>query len=228
MEWFKQSWGIQAGFALAFLLIVVAFFYIRSQHIKIKKLQAEVESWLVDSLTGLLSRRRVMDIYYWLFDQVYTTLFSPEDKERRGDDAAWKNLAVVMFDLDRSRKMVEDYGREAVDEVAKKFGELLKKEVRNTDLAGRYGDDEFIVLLATNVEGARTFATRVRLNFKKSRFQCKGKPFSATVSCGLAVIDADADRDTFVERAISALKVAKSSGRDCTAVWGKERTEIVK
>lgn len=227
MEWFKQSWVIQAGFALAFLLIVVAFFYIRSQRIIIKKLQAEVESWLMDSLTGLLSRRRVMDIYYWLFDQVYAALYNT-DKERRGDDAAWKNLAVVMFDLDNSRKIFETHGSEAMKDVVAKFGKLLQNEVRNSDLAGRYGGDEFIVLLATNLDGAKAFASRVRMNFKKCRFTHKNKPFSATVSCGLAVIDVDSDRDTFLDRAISALKTAKSCGRDCAAIWGRERTEIVK
>jgi len=226
MDWFKQPWGIQAGFGLAFLLIVVAFLYIRNQHIRIKKLQAEVESWLVDPLTGLLSRRRVMDIYYWLFDQVYAALYNT-DEERRGDDAAWKNLAVVMFDLDHSRKILAERDQEAVNDVVNKFGKLLKDEIRNADLAGRYGDDEFIVLLSTNLDGARAFTTRVRLNFKKFRFYHKSKPFSVTVSCGLTVIDQDADRDTFVERAISALKVAKSNGRDQIAVWGRERTEIV-
>ncbi|MEK7159520.1 MAG: GGDEF domain-containing protein [Patescibacteria group bacterium] len=227
MEWFNQPWGIQAGFGLAFLLIVVAFFYIRSQHIRIKKLQAEVESWLVDPLTGLLSRRRAMDIYYWLFDQVYAALYKI-DEDRRDDDAAWKNLAVIMFDLDHSRKILEIHGQATAESVAVKFGELLKREIRNADLAGRYGDDEFIVLLATNLAGAKAFSTRVRLNFKKLRFENKKKPFSATVSCGLTVIDSDSDRDTFVERAISALKVAKSSGRDCVAIWGRERTEIIK
>jgi len=226
MDWFKQPWGIQAGFGLAFLLIVVAFFYIRSQHIRIKKLQAEVESWLVDPLSGLLSRRRVMDIYYWLFDQVYAALYNT-DEERRGDDAAWKNLAVVMFDLDNSRKIIESHGQEAMKDVVVKFGKLLQNEIRNSDLAARYGGDEFIVLLATNLDGAKAFASRVRLNFKKCRFAYENKPFSATVSCGLAVIDMDSDRDTFVDRAISALKTAKSCGRDCAAVWGRERTEIV-
>ena len=103
------------------------------------------------------------------------------------------------------------------------FGEILARQVRTTDVAGRYGGEEFLVVLATGVEGAKSFVRRVRAELCKKRFSYKGKKFGVTATCGIAALDdQNCTREELIERADSALLNGKEA-RNRAVLWTLER-----
>lgn len=214
---------LQIGFGLTFILITVAFFFIRSQRQKIKQLREELDSWMKDALTGLASRRKAMEMYYWMFNIVHKAQFRDRRQSQREEDGISKALTVVMFDIDHFKKVNDEHGHIAGDMVLREFGEILNRQIRTTDVAGRYGGEEFFVVLATGVEGAKIFVRRVREELGKKRFQYKGKKFGVTVTCGLAALDnLNCTREELIERADSALLNGKGA-RNRAVLWTPER-----
>ncbi|MGH8103874.1 MAG: sensor domain-containing diguanylate cyclase [bacterium] len=102
----------------------------------------------VDSLTGLSNRRHLMD-----------SLRKEHERARRYD----KQYAVIMADLDHFKSINDNYGHAAGDEVLRVFGNLLMENSRLTDIIGRYGGEEFLIVIPENsVESAAQFAERLR------------------------------------------------------------------
>ena len=128
----------------------------------------------VDGLTGLFNRR------YWQerFDEMYKLCVRRD-----------KPSTAVMLDIDHFKRINDTYGHQAGDKVIKMLAALIKRCVRETDLAGRYGGEEFaIVLPETNEEGARDFATIVRELIEKAVFEFEGNIIPVTVSLGVAAL----------------------------------------
>jgi diguanylate cyclase (GGDEF)-like protein len=126
-------------------------------------------------------------------------------------------LSCVMSDLDRFKFVNDEYGHHAGDAVLKQFATLLKREAREIDAVGRYGGEEFIVLLpGTVLDAAVTFAERVRKQIEAHTFVFEGGSVCRTASFGVAGWPHPrvADCDRMVRAADDALYVAKEKGRN--------------
>jgi diguanylate cyclase (GGDEF)-like protein len=132
-------------------------------------------------------------------------------------------LAVALFDLDRFKDLNDSLGHAAGDSAIRRFGEILRGAVRATDVACRYGGEEFAILFpSSDSPSARAVAERVRLALSGERFTFDGTPFRITVSAGIA--DAGAaptDREEVLFRADKALYAAKGAGRNRVEVFGE-------
>src|SRR5687767_3565623 len=96
-------------------------------------------------------------------------------------------IACVMCDIDHFKKVNDTYGHAAGDEVLKQFAEILKAEAREIDRVGRYGGEEFLLLLpGTVLDAAVTFAERVREQIEAHDFVYEDERIRRTVSCGVA------------------------------------------
>jgi diguanylate cyclase (GGDEF)-like protein len=160
---------------------------------------------LTDELTGLPNRRHGV-----LF------LEAAFARAQRGD-----SLAVVLFDLDHFKGFNDRWGHAAGDRVLSAFGKLLGRSMRKSDLAVRWGGEEFLAILTmTEAAGARVFARRVREKLKDLRL-----PYGeVTVSGGLARFRRGmADTEALLGLADLALYQAKTMGRD--QVRGDPTTE---
>jgi diguanylate cyclase (GGDEF)-like protein/PAS domain S-box-containing protein len=115
--------------------------------------------------------------------------------------------ALVMIDLDHFKELNDDLGHLAGDNVLRCFGTMLREEVRADDLAGRYGGDEFLILLRSPANPAEVCA-RLRNSWIQRR------PSPATFSAGWAHVDGDQSTIIALELADCALYLAKTSGRD--------------
>jgi two-component system, cell cycle response regulator len=158
-----------------------------------------------DELTGCASRRAVMR---YLSEEL--------DLARRRNTP----LSVVLLDLDHFKEINDTYGHLAGDAVLRTFGEWLRSEGahRVKDCAGRFGGDEFVVVLPdTEPEGALRFAERARDYLASVTFVFGDTLVRASLSAGISAWP-DAEVETvekLIECADAALYEAKQTGRDC-------------
>jgi diguanylate cyclase (GGDEF)-like protein len=160
---------------------------------------------VTDELSGLASRR-------------YFETRLAEEWARR--DRYGTPLAVAIFDLDRFKGINDTMGHAAGDRVLRRFGELVRREIRSTDVACRYGGEEFAVLFAESTSSsASAVAERIRRALRRQEFDWEGKDFRATVSAGVAGAEEVGERSQLLFRADQALYRAKDKGRNRVVVW---------
>lgn len=130
-------------------------------------------------------------------------------------------LAAIMIDVDHFRRVNDSLGHEAGDGVLRELGALFKKSIRGSDIACRYGGEEFAIILAdATFDGARRRAEDIRAAVKRLELSHGGKPIGGlTVSLGVALCPYHADQAiTLLRKADAALYQAKSEGRDRVVV----------
>ncbi len=126
-------------------------------------------------------------------------------------------MAIVMCDIDKFKSVNDTYGHQAGDRVLKEFAQILTDGVREIDRVGRYGGEEFLLLLpGTVLDAAVTFAERLREMVRDHTFSYEGGTLNRTMSCGVAAWPHPLikDQDGLLRAADDALYVAKESGRD--------------
>lgn len=185
--------------------------------LRIKKLQEDLESRereleemndrlrrmsQTDGLTGLDNRRYLEERLHEMFEHSLR-LHEP--------------LSAVMCDIDHFKSVNDTHGHQAGDAILRQFAQLIKKQAREIDRVGRYGGEEFMIILpGTVLEAAETFAQRVREDIEKHVFTHDGLKLNRTVSCGVATWPHPkiASRDDLIRAADDSLYVAKETGRN--------------
>jgi len=155
-----------------------------------------------DELTGLLNRRALIER---LGDEVRRS------RRYRAD------LALIICDIDYFKEINDTYGHDAGDQVLRIISALIKDLLRQTDVIGRYGGDEFLLILPeTSLEGAREIAERIQHTVDAFEVHIGfDKPVKTTVSLGVAQFNIDKeDTNDLIKRADNALYVAKGKGRN--------------
>ena len=160
-----------------------------------------------DELTGLYNRR-------YLSDALDTEI----SRARRYGQP----LTLCLFDLDHFKRMNDRFGHDAGDTVLVSVAEILHQTVRSPDVAGRYGGEEFLVLLInTDLEKAGHFGGRLLEQVERRRFRFMDEEaVRITCSAGLAEFQRGEDAASLVHRADKAMYQAKEAGRNrvCSAV----------
>ncbi|MDT8429212.1 MAG: diguanylate cyclase [Pseudomonadales bacterium] len=159
-----------------------------------------------DYLTGISNRRNFIYQAERLLQRVQTQA---------------GNLCLVMLDLDHFKRVNDDYGHEAGDHVLQRCAAEVTGCIRPMDLFGRYGGEEFLVLLPdTTLTEARQIAERIRLAVKDMKVVYQDQVITVTISLGIAVWTADLSLDDLITQADQAMYAAKKAGRDCCRVYG--------
>ncbi len=130
--------------------------------------------------------------------------------------------ALVMFDIDHFKKVNDTYGHQAGDKVIQAVAEVVRKEARDTDIAGRYGGEEFVILLPdVDSAGARLFAERLRQKTEALTVDYDGQVIPFTISLGVAdLAQSSNDHQQLIEWADHALYQSKRNGRNQVSVHG--------
>jgi diguanylate cyclase (GGDEF)-like protein len=130
-----------------------------------------------------------------------------------------------MIDIDFFKKVNDTYGHDIGDKVIKTTAQILQKTIRKSDLAIRYGGEEFLVLLHFADDYAATIvAKKISEAFKKIEFQTNDNTsFHKTLSIGIAAYPKHSDDlAECIKQADTALYVAKTTGRDKVVVYNKD------
>lgn len=157
-----------------------------------------------DFLSGLLNRRAFF-----------------EHAEREWNRSVRYDLPIscLLMDIDHFKRVNDTFGHPAGDSVIRKVGEVIRKLFREIDVLGRYGGEEFsVVLFDCDVDAAATIAERLRQTLETLRMPEIDKDFQFTISLGLASRSLEVvNFDTLVDHADQALLNAKRTGRNRVA-----------
>lgn len=159
-----------------------------------KKLQELSEK---DALTGIYNRRG--------FEKFLDMEFKLARRYKRP-------LSLIMFDVDNFKKINDTFGHDVGDEVLKRITEIVKKNIRSTDIFARWGGEEFMILLPeTPLEKAKLVAEKLRRAIEKGDF---GKVGKVTASFGVTQLKDEDTPETFIKRVDQAMYLAKRKGKN--------------
>ncbi|WP_455219818.1 diguanylate cyclase [Kaarinaea lacus] len=132
--------------------------------------------------------------------------------------------SLILFDIDLFKDVNDDFGHQAGDEVIRITAEQVREKVRATDIPGRYGGEEFgIVLIDTTVESAQFLAERLRKSIEALTIDYDGNDINFTISLGVAEIsDQMHNYKEWLEHADQALYAAKDAGRNLVVLYNED------
>lgn len=130
-------------------------------------------------------------------------------------------VSLVMFDIDHFKKVNDTHGHPAGDKVIQSVAEVVSSHVRSADIAGRYGGEEFAVLLPdTDKAGALVFAERLRKAVEAQEVEHEGVIIQCTISLGVSDLSTPSSQyKELIERADQALYRSKHNGRNQATVY---------
>ena len=171
--------------------------YLLMQELKVKTGLLEKMS-VSDPLTGLYNRRYINEKFMHESDR-FSRYGSP--------------FSLILFDIDYFKKINDEFGHQYGDLVIKRVSEVIKTSIRDVDMAGRFGGEEFLVILPeTSTRGAVDMAERIRAGIEKTKFEATA--LRTTVSAGVVEYDGS-DIEDMVRKADMLLYEAKEKGRNC-------------
>lgn len=173
----------------------------------LRQLNIELEKTsLIDPLTELPNRRMMMKRLSQAFD-------GQQEEHQQGDQVA--NLVVAMIDIDYFKKVNDEFGHQVGDDVLIALGQLMEKTVEGLGIIGRWGGEEFLVILPSHTSAqALALMERLRSNVSSYSFDAENKTIQTSVSVGIASYQVEDTIDTLLSRADNALYLAKSDGRN--------------
>lgn len=177
-----------------------------------------------------IQTERIDSIYKSNIDgltQLYNKMFCQEWLKRQLEVAQRHKfpLSVILGDVDHFKQVNDKYGHQAGDHALKTVAAILQQETRESDVAGRFGGEEFIVVMFnTKQDGALTAAERIRERIAKTQVEYGGKPIPLSISIGTATFlaqdnpnfNSDRASTEIIAKSDKALYSAKASGRNRT------------
>jgi diguanylate cyclase len=171
---------------------------------KVKTLEAELTRTktenMKDHLTGLLTRKA--------FGEEIKRIESAYERIKT-------QYAVVFFDLDHFKKLNDTYGHECGDVVLSTFGKILNKSIRDHDVVGRYGGEEFVAIIHFNLNRELLqFLKRIKTIVTENSFLYKTNKIRVTFSAGVAIRSSYPTYENTLQKADMLLYQAKENGRN--------------
>jgi diguanylate cyclase (GGDEF)-like protein len=153
---------------------------------------------LLDPLTGLLNEKGLITEYV-----------------QRGTSTAREYICVTVFDIDNYKELAQNYGKTFTEGVIKKFAFILNLEKKPSDIVGRMGEDQFIMITArTNQAEAFTTVDTVRVAMEKTKFKAADGKITITVSGGFTPKEKHEKIESAISTANSLVKKAKVQGKN--------------
>lgn len=165
---------------------------------------------ITDALCGIFSRRYVLERM---------------EGELSRSKKFQLSFSLLMVDLDNFKQINDTYGHLAGDAALKECARIIKDNLRQVDLIGRFGGEEFVIMLTeTATEKTRMVSERIRKAVESTAFKAYDEKLKITISIGASIFPEDADNlHDLIDRADSALYTAKKSGRNKVCIFGQDQ-----
>ena len=166
----------------------------------------------IDGLTGLYNRR--------CFNNMIEQKISEASRTK-------VQLSMIMLDIDFFKKVNDNYGHKAGDDVIRFISKTIKNSIRKVDFAARYGGEEFVILLySTTIDAAANIAEKIRNIVNNSSVNADGSPLNITISLGVSSYPMPSmSADDLVKNADTALYYSKEHGRNQVSVFNNDMEE---
>ncbi|HBM50200.1 GGDEF domain-containing protein [Marinobacter sp. UBA3607] len=166
----------------------------------VKLAQSHEQAARTDELTGLANRR-----------YMHSRLTAEFSRYQRSGH----HFSVVLIDLDLFKRINDNYGHDAGDTALQHFARLVRQVIRQTDVAARWGGEEFLILLPdTTLLQALSLAERLRTEVASAKFQHQGQELPVTISAGVCSISKAGSVNELLKQADLNLYSAKGDGRN--------------
>lgn len=152
-----------------------------------------------DTLTGLMNRRSI--------DRHLEVIFNENYREN-------ESFSVIMCDIDFFKKVNDTYGHDVGDYVLKEVAKIIQSQVRDNDIAGRWGGEEFLVVLRTNKDIACKLAERIRSSVEAHEYTFKNITLKVTMTLGVSSYRAGNEIENVIKSADNKLYRGKQNGRN--------------
>jgi len=223
MQWILA--GLVTGSLVLAIWLLVLTRHARHFNQRMAQANARLESavahrtrqlvWLAntDPLTGLKNRRAFMETAE---AQILQCKRYPHP------------LAALLIDIDHFKSINDRYGHHVGDQAIRRVTDTITNTLRDSDIIGRFGGEEFAALMPhTDLAAARVAADRVRQSVASMKIGLlEGGPLTMTISIGVSLHEPGVSLDTLLMRADMALYRAKSLGRNRVEIYGRDREEI--
>ncbi len=160
-----------------------------------------------DILTGLSNRR-----------DMYQKIKHETDRFERNE----KPFAILMGDIDNFKKINDTYGHDAGDHVLTSIASVMISTVRKQDIVGRWGGEEFLLLLPeTNLDGGKKIAEKLRVKIKNESMHYKNHVLNVTITIGVSVYNRIHDVNESIKKADKAMYLGKIRNKNCVVISDK-------
>ncbi len=169
---------------------------------------------MIDSLTGLYNRRQLFNLGQVEFSRACRYNHS---------------ISVIMLDIDLFKKVNDVYGHIIGDQVLQQIATRCRSVLRTSDIIGRYGGEEFVILLPeTGIHQAQNIANRMRLLVLEKPIVTDRGDISISVSLGISSMEGDCDSrlEWVIDQADQALLKAKDLGRNRVVTWKENQLPL--
>ena len=199
---------INLAICLGITLLVLLLMYL-----SLSRYQRRLEEMAAtDKLSGLLNR------------QAFTILM---DRLMVEHSRQPRPLSILLLDVDHFKSVNDLYGHAAGDRVLRRVAELLRQDLRQSDIAVRWGGEEFLVVLDNcDLAEAQRIAEKIRERIAQERLDIDGTHFAVTISVGVSQFSGDEFPDQTISRADAGLYQAKNNGRNRVYVWVPEMPAV--
>jgi len=187
------------GLILALMMVAATYMLYSRLLVKLSESRKKIEEIAItDELTSLYNRRHLLS----RFDEEFTKasrLNSP--------------LGCIMIDIDNFKYINDTFGHLTGDKILKGVSLIIRSSIRAYDIAGRFGGEEFLIILPeTKSDGTKTVAEKILKTIKEATFL---NDLRITISAGIANLTKDDDSlDSLIKRADDAMYKAKNTGKD--------------
>ena len=189
---------------LSFFILMIILDELKNHFDQIRRIELLSET---DYLTGLYNNRK--------FHQITKACITQEQKP----------FSLISIDIDHFKKINDTYGHLVGDNTLKKLSKLVNETIRKTEIVGRWGGEEFILILTeTNINSCFLVAEKIRKIISKTKFKDLGDRL--TCSFGVSEYQQGITLDELIEQADQALYKAKENGRNMVTVYGHKEYNV--
>jgi len=176
-----------------------------------------------DDLTGVFNRRGFKEEAEKVFEG-FAGLWHRTTSKGKEPDVAF---SIIFIDADNFKRINDVYGHDIGDEVLKKFGKLLQKNTRKSDIVGRWGGEEFVIaLFGAPFEDAPLVAERIRDDIENMKIPKRAKrKLRVTASIGLARFGGEQSLTELIHHADQAMYKAKKRGKNRVVIHNAAGTQ---